>query len=81
MSTIHHVCLSVRGYLAGPDSDLRKLFRRDGKFLTPREAREVLMQHLAEGREVLPIGEPCEGFDFKGNGCPGHEEVPHDQNL
>ncbi len=74
----HHVGLSVRGFLAGPDRDLEGLFKReDGHVLTPREAREHLMDQLLEGRRVLPIGPPCEGFDYAGGGCPGHlSEVP-----
>lgn len=63
--------LSVRGYLRGSDRDCRNLFKRDGRFLTPREAKEVLAQYLANGHEVLPFGPPCEGFD-KVKGCPGH---------
>lgn len=25
-----------------------------------------------EGKKVIPIGEPCEGFSYT-DGCPGHE--------
>lgn len=25
-----------------------------------------------EGKRVIPIGEPCEGFSYQ-DGCPGHE--------
>lgn len=32
-----------------------------------------LKRQLQEGVECLPVGEPCEGFDFSGGGCPGHE--------
>lgn len=72
----HHLALSVRGYIAGPDKDLKGLFlnHKTGLPLTPREAREFLMNELVKGHEVLPIGKPCEGFDFKKNGCPGHEQ-------
>jgi hypothetical protein len=73
--TFHHCCLSVRGYIAGSDRDLKKLFMDErGKAVAPPQARAILMQHLAEGNEVLPFGAPCEGFDFSGGGCPGHEE-------
>jgi hypothetical protein len=66
-----HVGLSVRGYLMGPDRNCRELFKRDGRFLTPREAKAVLTEYLANGVEVLPFGKPCEGWDPK-TGCPGH---------
>jgi hypothetical protein len=71
MATTMHVSLSVRGFLTGPDKDCRDLFKRDGRTLTPREAKAVLSEYLAQGYEVLPFGEPCEGWD-KVNGCPGH---------
>ncbi len=68
-----HVGLSVRGFLCGCDRDCRKLFKHsDGKWFTPREAREVMAEQLAQGVEVLPIGKPCEGWDPK-TGCPGHD--------
>jgi hypothetical protein len=71
MATMMHVSLSVRGYLIGPDKDCRDLFKREGRTLTPLEAKVVLAEYLAQGHEVLPFGEPCEGWD-KVNGCPGH---------
>lgn len=70
--TTHHVCISVRGYVLGSDHDLISLFQLQGRRLSPREARELLLEQLAQGREVLPIGPACEGFDYSGGGCPGH---------
>jgi hypothetical protein len=32
------------------------------------------MDELVRGHDVIPMGEPCEGFDYK-KGCPGHEQV------
>jgi len=75
VTTTFHVCLSVRGYLAGPERDLENLFKDgSGRFMSTRMAKEELMKHLAAGREVLPIGQPCDGFDFSGGGCPGHKQ-------
>lgn len=73
MAKIHHVCLSVRAYLDGFDSSLRRLFKHpNGRWFAPREARQLLGEELAKGHTVLPFGPACEGFDYSGNGCPGH---------
>lgn len=70
--TEFHVGLSVRGFLIGSDRDCRKLFKHpDGKWFTPREAKEALAEQLAQGVEMLPFGSPCEGWSPK-DGCPGH---------
>lgn len=69
-----HVHLSIRGYIRGASKrELSQLFvDGEGRQLTADEAREHLMDLLAAGKEVIPLGEPCEGFDYAGNGCPGH---------
>jgi hypothetical protein len=69
-----HVHLSIRGYLRGATKrELGQLFEDgNGRQLSADEAREHLMDLLAQGKEVIPLGETCEGFDFSGNGCPGH---------
>jgi hypothetical protein len=73
MKTIH-CSLSVRGALKWPKSRLRKLLVDEkGKYLSADGAREALLDQLALGREVLPLGE-CPGFDFQ-SGCPGHVEA------
>lgn len=80
MAREYHVCLSVRGFIVGPDKDLLNLFLDpdSGRRLAPPEARNLLMDQLKAGREVLPFGPPCEGFDYSGGGCPGHDvEAPH----
>lgn len=75
MSTNYHLCLSVRGALNQPKRQLKGWLRDDdGKLLTPDEARNALMDELAKGREVLPIGE-CDNFDYK-TGCRGHPAGP-----
>ncbi len=73
MSRTLHTTLSVRGALGMSKRELKRLFRQsDGRYLSADEAREHLMDELAQGHERLPLGEPCEGFDHK-SGCPGHE--------
>ena len=76
MRTVH-VCLSIRGALKWPKRDFARLakgmVKPDGTRMTPTEARQALIDQLDLGREVLPVGDPCQGFDYV-NGCPGHEE-------
>lgn len=78
--TTFHVHLSVRGYLRGAkNSELDGLFQRqDGSKLSAAEARDYLMDCLANGMEVLPLSQECEGFDFTGGGCPGHPKPQAD---
>lgn len=74
MSQILHCCLSVRGALRWPKSKLRGMLRNEsGHALTADEVREWLMDQLAQGREVVPFGAACDGFDYI-TGCPGHDE-------
>ena len=63
-----HCCQSVRGMLLKTDTELKNYFPD----FTPSEIRDFFMDELAKGREVIPFGEPCEGFDYK-KGCQGHE--------
>ena len=69
---IVHMCLDIRGALGWPKSKLRGLLVHDtGKKATADEAREFLLDCVAEGKRVLPMGE-CDGFSYE-TGCPGHE--------
>lgn len=79
---IHHMCIDVRGVLGCNKNMLKKLFvdNETGKFLTADEAREHLMDCLSEGKEVIPFGEPCEGFSYK-TGCPGHTPSPQSGEI
>ncbi|TAA12424.1 hypothetical protein EA658_10070 [Pseudoxanthomonas winnipegensis] len=76
VAKVFHCHLSVRGAVRWPKRELRGLFRstKTGKLLTPEEAREVLFEHLAQGHEVIPCDQACEGFDYSGKGCPGHTQ-------
>jgi hypothetical protein len=74
MSKTIHVSLSVRGALKWPASRRRRLFRyRNGAggWMRARDATDVLLGYLADGVELLPLGD-CEGHDPK-TGCPGHQ--------
>jgi hypothetical protein len=77
MSKILHCHISVRGFLGASDSELGRMLSSVMKpggerFASVHEFRHALMDDLAKGREALPVGEPCDGFDFK-TGCPGHQ--------
>lgn len=71
-----HIHLDVRGALSNMSRrELAGMFTESstGRKLSADQAREVLMDHLEAGRRVIPIGPACEGFDYAGGGCPGHE--------
>lgn len=46
---------------------------RSGRVLDEKQAEQMLYDELDRGHRVLPVGEPCEGFDFSEGGCPGHK--------
>lgn len=73
--TRYHMSLSVRGALNWPKAEMRRLAKSmtkpDGSALTPEQAREALMDELAKGHEVVPIGIVCDNWDWK-EGCKGH---------
>jgi hypothetical protein len=76
MSQTFHLCISVRWMLHWSNVEakrnMRSITKSDGShYLSVAEFRDALMDELARGHEVLPMGE-CEGFNYK-TGCPGHE--------
>ena len=73
-----HIHLSVRGALRDfSKRQLNGMFRmEDGRKCTAAEAKDHLLEALAQGKEVLPFGPPCDGFDFARTGCPGHDNPP-----
>ena len=76
MRRITHSCLSVRGALMNwSDQQFEHVFTTDdGTPMSAQEAKAELLEQLSQGREVIPLSsKPCEGFDYKGGGCPGHE--------
>ena len=76
MSRTIHVCLSVRGTLRNwnPREWERCVTHNDGSRMTPEEFMDALLDHLSQGHEVIPFGQPCEGFDYK-TGYPGHDNI------
>lgn len=73
MARLIHVYLDVRGALLNyTDEDFVGFRDESGCQMSPYEARSALLDALLSGVAALPIGEPCEGFDYK-TGCPGHD--------
>ena len=58
-----HIALSVRGALRDfSNRQLKGMFRLEcGRECTADEAKDHLLEALAQGKEVLPFGPPCEG--------------------
>lgn len=71
-----HISVSVRGALKNATKrELAAMFvGDDGRRLTADQAKDHLMELLCRGTEVMPVGAACEGFDYKGKGCPGHAQ-------
>lgn len=74
MSKTIHLCLDVKGVLLNwKKKQFSKMFQHeDGSFYTADEAKRTLLDELALGHEVLPIGK-CDNFDYK-TGCKGHTD-------
>ena len=69
----YHLCVSVRGALRKPLSQLKGMMIDDkGRSLSGAEVRDALMEELAQGHEKISIGD-CDNFDYK-KGCQGHEQ-------
>jgi hypothetical protein len=53
---------------------MRSITKEDGtRYTSVHEFRNALMDELSQGHEVIPMGDACEGFDYR-SGCPGHEQ-------
>ncbi len=66
-----HMCVDIGWLLEMSDRKLTSLMRDNGKRPKARDVRNYLYDCLRKGWHVLPLGEPCEGFDYV-TGCPGH---------
>jgi hypothetical protein len=86
MGKSYYMCMSVRGAIKDLQGRRgKKSYMNDdqGRPLTRLEAIDSLMDELAKGHEVIPMGDkcanPCQnadkgctGFDYKDGGCPGY---------
>ena len=83
----YYMCMSVRGAIKDLQSKRgKKSYMNDdqGRPLTRLEAIDALMDELAKGHEVIPMGDKCAnpcpnadkgctGFDYGTHGgCPGY---------
>lgn len=78
-TTRFHMCQSITGPLRNWNArDWKKatsyIKRDDGGKYTGPELRAAFVAELAQGHEVVPIGD-CDNFDFK-TGCRGHPIPP-----
>lgn len=70
MRKIIHVCQSVEGALKSwTKQDWQNI--ADHNNTTVHAVKERFRIWAFEGKRVIPLGEPCEGFSYQ-DGCPGH---------
>lgn len=68
-----HMCMNIEGCLRNYKKRKITFFTNDdGSQTSDKDARKYLAECQAKGWKVIPFGEPCEGFDYFGGGCPGH---------
>lgn len=80
-----HVCLDVRGAIRNGFwkkysswSLVGHAKKPDGTSMTEDEILDALLDYVAAGYNVIPLGPPCDGFSYT-EGCPGHERGDDDQ--
>ena len=75
MLTTYCLSLSIRGAIRNGEhrGSLLGNCTVDGRTLTADEILDVLIDHLAQGHEMLPYGPPCDRWDWK-EGCNGHQK-------
>ena len=76
MSRTIHVGIYVRGAIK--DREMLRAIAlsnpdEDGTIPSVEEVRARLVAMVAQGIEMIPIGEPCDGW-CPVNGCPGHDD-------
>lgn len=70
-----HLCVDIRGMLKNtvyPLGYRRLLMNDDMEYLSPKAARDELLDRLSKGEKVIATCD-CEGFSPQ-TGCPGHED-------
>ena len=65
-----HFCQCLEGALNNWDIKTWRALAKDNA-MTVKAIKKEFRRLMAEGKEVIPIGE-CDNFDFK-KGCQGHE--------
>ena len=65
-----HICQSVEGALKNwGKREWRSMAVSNN--MTPEDVKIEFQILHRQGKRVIPIGEPCEGFSYE-TGCPGH---------
>lgn len=69
-----HVCQSVDGALKHwRKREWLSVARSNNVTIDAMKEKFRIMQF--EGKRVIPLGDPCDGFSYL-TGCPGHEVEP-----
>lgn len=71
MRRLLHMCQSVEGALKNWGRREWTSLARENN-MTVAAVKEQFKIYQFEGKKVVPLGEPCEGFSYQ-HGCPGHE--------
>ncbi len=71
VGTTYHVTVDLRWVLRAKDREIRHMLvdAETGRNLTPEECRDLAIERLRQGFEVLPV---CDHHDAKGR-CLGHK--------
>lgn len=69
--TEFHVCQSVSGALKNWTAKEWKMVAADND-MSVSDCKKMFQRFEFEGKKVIPIGEPCDGFSYE-NGCRGHD--------
>ena len=73
-----HMCIDIAGCLrriSEGDKSLACAFTdEDGRPMITTVLLAQLQSLLDDGKRVMPMGEPCEGFSDE-TGCPGHPSI------
>ena len=75
-----HAGLSIRNCLQSGvgNAMARCIVDHSGQSMTADQLFKALVDELQAGREVLPIGDVCDNWDFK-TGCRGHSDIGSDR--
>ena len=64
----YHMCLDIRGIIR--NKSFKGFTDDNGKPMSKDAVLSALMDELAKGRRVIPLGK-CDNFDYQ-TGCNGH---------
>lgn len=77
MKTQRHFCMSVEGPLRNWSKvEWKRMAKHEG--ITGEQLKDRFFKWHSEGKKVIPLGDPCEGFSYE-TGCPGNEMKDDDE--